>query len=356
MLQTCLGWRKPYKDRTIAALRGFILYSVDSSGGRGKRNLRSSICGADSPQMYGKFQGESSQTASNGTGWRLHKRVVRGKGHQGEERQIMSEFDSTPRNSGALLAAIAIALLGAVGGLIWSYTLSNRLATQQTELADAKQQNVKLAADLRETDARLRVATDELGKSLGLTQKQMDARAEDLLRREDAQDVNNQRLEAAQKQTAQQVNSVSGEVSSVKSDVGGVKSDVAKTQNDLASAVTQMQSMRGDMGQQSGLIARNHEELEVLKHKGDRNYYEFTLNKGDKKPVGTVSLELKKADVKKNKFNLMVYSDDKKYEKKDKNENEPLQFYSGKNPALYEIVVNSINSKNQISGYLSTPK
>jgi hypothetical protein len=168
--------------------------------------------------------------------------------------------------------------------------------------------------------------------------------------------VNNQRLEAAQKQTAQQVNSVSGEVSSVKSDVGGVKSDVAKTQNDLASAVTQMQSMRGDMGQQSGLIARNHEELEVLKHKGDRNYYEFTLNKGDKKPVGTVSLELKKADVKKNKFNLMVYSDDKKYEKKDKNENEPLQFYSGKNPALYEIVVNSINSKNQISGYLSTPK
>jgi hypothetical protein len=168
--------------------------------------------------------------------------------------------------------------------------------------------------------------------------------------------VNNQRLEAAQKQTAQQVNSVSGEVSSVKSDVGGVKSDVAKTQNDLASAVTQMQSMRGDMGQQSGLIARNHEELEVLKHKGDRNYYEFTLNKGDKKPVGTVSLELKKADVKKSKFNLTVYSDDKKYEKKDKNENEPLQFYSGKNPALYEIVVNSINSKNQISGYLSTPK
>ncbi len=35
---------------------------------------------------------------------------------------------------------------------------------------------------------------------------------------------------------------------------------------------------------------------------------------------------------------------------------EPLQFYSGKEPALYEIVVNNINSKNQISGYLSTPK
>ncbi len=44
------------------------------------------------------------------------------------------------------------------------------------------------------------------------------------------------------------------------------------------------------------------------------------------------------------------------YEKKDRNLNEPLQFYSGKDQALYEIVVNNINSKNEISGYLSTPK
>ena len=72
--------------------------------------------------------------------------------------------------------------------------------------------------------------------------------------------------------------------------------------------------------------------------------------------MGTVSLELKKADPKKSKFTLEVYADDKTYEKKDRNVNEPLQFYSGKDPALFEIVVNSISSKNQISGYLSTPK
>jgi hypothetical protein len=104
------------------------------------------------------------------------------------------------------------------------------------------------------------------------------------------------------------------------------------------------------------LIARNHDELELLKHKGDRSYYEFTLNKGDKKPVGTVSLELKKADLKKSRFTLTVFADDRLYEKKDRNVNEPLQFYSGKEPALFEIVVNTINSKNQITGYLSTPK
>jgi hypothetical protein len=269
----------------------------------------------------------------------------------------MSELDNTPRTySGALLAAIAVALLGALGGLIWSATISSRLSTQQVELTDAKQQNVKLAAELRETDARLKVATEELGQSLGLTQKQMDARAQEIIRREAAEEANSKRLESAQQQTAQAVTAVSSEVSNVKTDVGGVKSDVAKTQSDLANAISQLTSMKGDLNGHSSLIARNHDELETLKHKGDRTYYEFTLVKGQKKPVGTVSLELKKSDAKKSKFTLVVYSDDKNYEKRDRNLNEPLQFYSGKEPQLFEIVVNSVSAKNTVTGYLSVPK
>ena len=266
----------------------------------------------------------------------------------------MSEIEETPRTySGALLAAIALALLTAIGGLIWSYTLSGRLAHEEAAVVEANQQNAKLAAELRETDARLKVTAEELGKSLGLTQKQMDSRAQQIIAREAAE---NQRLENAQKITAQQVTAVSSDLTNVKTDVGGVKTDLGKTQTDLASAVSQLSSMKGDLSDHSSLIARNHDELEVLKHKGDRTYYEFTLNKGDKKPVGTVSLELKKTDAKKSKFTLVVYADDKRYEKKDRNINEPLQFYSGKDPGLYEIVVNSITSKNQIAGYLSTPK
>lgn len=266
----------------------------------------------------------------------------------------MSELDETPRTySGALLAVIALALLCAAAGLFWTYTLSGRIAHEETALADARAQNAKLAAELRETDARLKVTADELGKSLGLTQKQMDARAQQIIAREQAE---NRRLESAQKETAQQVTAVASDVSNVKTDVGGVKTDLGKTQSDLASAVSQLQSMKGDLSDHSSLIARNHDELEILKHKGDRNYYEFTLSKGDRKPVGTVSLELKKTDAKKSRFTLMVYADDKKYEKKDRNLNEPLQFYSGKDPGLYEIVVNAIPSKNQVSGYLSTPK
>src|SRR3954468_9927555 len=273
---------------------------------------------------------------------------------QGETSHKMSSFEEAPRTySGALLAAIAVSLLCALGGLIWTYTLSGRIAHSESALTEANQQNAKLAAELRETDARLKVTAEELGKSLGLTQKQMDARAQQIIAREAAE---NRRLEDAQKITAQQVTAVSSDLSNVKTDVGGVKTDLGKTQTDLAQADNQLQSMKGDLSDHSSLIARNHDELEVLKHKGDRNYFEFTLNKGDKKPVGTVSLELKKTDAKKSKFTLIVYADDKRYEKKDRNLNEPLQFYSGKDPGLYEIVVNSINSKNQVGGYLSTPK
>ena len=267
----------------------------------------------------------------------------------------MSELDTAPSRSisGALIGVVAAALLIAIGGLVWSYTLSTRLARNEAALTQANDQNTKLASDLRETDARLKAATQELGQSLGLTQKQLEARAQDILVREQA---DSKRLETAQKAANKQITDVSSQVSDVKTDVGGVKTDVAKTQTDLATAVTTMQSMKGDMGMQSGLIARNHDELETLKHKGDRNYYEFTLNKGDKKPVSTVSLELKKSDPKKNRFTVNVYADDKKFEKKDRNVNEPLQFYTGKDPMLYELVVNSINQKNQISGYISTPK
>ena len=268
-----------------------------------------------------------------------------------DERTTVVE--TTPSYSGALLGAIAVAVLAALGGLAWSYTLSNRITRQEAALSEANQQNAKLEAQLRETNARLHVATDELGRSVGLTQKQMDARAQDIIRREEA---DSKRLESEQKQTAQQVTAVSSDVSSVKTDVGGVKTDLTKTQGDLATAVSQLQSMKGDLDNHSSLIARNGSELELLKHKGDRNYYEFTLNKGQKKPVGTVSLELKKADPKKSKFTIEVYADDKQYDKKDRNVNEPLQFYAGKDPALYEIVVNTVGGKNTISGYLSTPK
>jgi hypothetical protein len=273
----------------------------------------------------------------------------------------MDELPEEPvveRNySGAFLAMVVVALLAAIGGLIWSYTLASRLTKSEAALTAAQAQNDKLSTALDHTNAELKVETEELGKSLGLTQKQLELRAADLQRRQEADAKRLESQQAAASQAAtQQIGAVSSQVSSVKTDVGGVKTDVEATKTELKSAVAQMQSMRGDLGVQSGLIATNHSELEILKHKGDRNYYEFTLNKQKSpQPVSTVSLLLKKADPKKNRYTMVVIADDKQIEKKDKGANEPVQFYTGKDNLLFELVVNNVD-KNTVKGYISTPK
>ena len=222
----------------------------------------------------------------------------------------MSEVDETPRSySGALLAAIAVALLAGLGGLIWSYYAQQPAEHRETALTEAKQQNVKLAAELRETDARLKVATEELGNSLGLTQKQMDARAAG-----DHPAGGGRRSSTAGERT--EADRAAGERRLQRSveceDRRGRSED--RSEQDAERTGHHDRPVAVDEGRfdgHSSLIARNHDELELLKHKGDRNYYEFTLTKGQRKPVGTVSLELKKADPKKNTIQPGGDSDDK---------------------------------------------
>jgi hypothetical protein len=135
-----------------------------------------------------------------------------------------------------------------------------------------------------------------------------------------------------------------------------VKTDVATTRSDLENTKSQLQRVVGDAGVMSGLIATNHSELEELRHRGDRNYVEFSLQRGAQPTLlSSVKLQLKKVDDKHSRYTLTVSADDRNIEKKDKNLDEPVQFYTGKTPVLYELVVNNIE-KNKVSGYLSTPK
>jgi septal ring factor EnvC (AmiA/AmiB activator) len=183
----------------------------------------------------------------------------------------------------------------------------------------------------------------------------MAQRAAELEREQKAAAANAARLSAQQSQQGKQLAAVDSEVSSVKTDVGSTKTDIQKTQTDLAATNAKLERTIGDLGVQSGLVAHNASELEMLKRKGERNYYDFTLQKGARTPVSTVSLQLKKVDVKKSRFTLNVIADDKTIEKKDKTVNEPLQFYTGRDHMLYELVVFTAD-KNAVTGYLSTPK
>jgi hypothetical protein len=255
------------------------------------------------------------------------------------------------------LAGVAIAgVVLSLAALGWAFGLQNHVTQTEKSLADANQQNTVLSQKLDETNERMRAQAQTLGQSVGLTQKQLEDKADVLIAAQHATAATTAKLQRQEAATAQQVGAVQTDVAGVKTDVGGVKTDVASTQADLADTTTQLTRVMGDSGVMSGLIATNHDELEMLKHKGDRNYYEFTLQKGaPAQNVGTIKVGLKKVDSKRSKFTLAVSADDKNIEKKDKNLDEPIQFYSGKTPALFEIVVNSIG-KNQVTGYLSTPK
>ena len=266
---------------------------------------------------------------------------------------MSEEYVAERSASGAFVAVVAIALLAALGALGWCFVLQGRVGTAEQKLTAANQANTDLTAKLEATNARLRATSETLGQSVGMTQKQIELRAQKILA---AQQVETARLEQEQAATSKQIGAVSSDVATVKTDVGGVKTEVAATKTDLETTKTQLQRVVGDAGVMSGQIATNHGELEMLKHKGDRNYFEFTLHKGAKPTLlSTVKLQLKKVDAKHSRYTMDVSADDRQIQKKDKNLDEPVQFYTGKDPVLYELVVNVID-KNEVSGYLSTPK
>jgi hypothetical protein len=262
---------------------------------------------------------------------------------EGEQIQVESHS-----NAGKWILLI-LALLVVAGGAYGFYI--NHVAVEKLtgDLVGSQ-------AQVKELQNRMQTAEAEeetLAQQAGMTKKELAQRTAQL---QAAQKAAEARLEQQQQQQKASITAVSGDIAGVKTDVGGVKTDLGTTKADLEATKAKLQSAVGDLGVQSGLIANTRSDLEVLKHKGDRNYYEFTLLKGAKpQPVSTVSLQLRKTDSKKGKFTLNVTSDDKTIEKKDRNVAEPIQFYSGRDHMLFELVIWTVE-KDKATGYLSTPK
>ena len=263
----------------------------------------------------------------------------------------MSEM---PQNEGgsAIVRNIlmVVAAIYMVGSVVFMVQANNRISDMEKRQVQGQKE---LAKKIDDNHSQLQASVNVVADRVGLTQKDLSKKASDLQSEERA---TQSRLRADEESTKQQFGAVNGEVSGVKSEVSRVSADVSDTRTDLATTKGKLEHAIGDLNRHSELIATTHDELELLKHRGDRDYFEFTLRKG-KDPVrlSTVSLQLKKTDAKKNQFTLTVMADDKKIEKKDRSINEPLQFYTGRDRSLYEVVVNTVD-KNQVTGYLATPK
>ena len=262
----------------------------------------------------------------------------------------MSDAPQNDGNPVVRTILMVVAVVYVIGSVIFMVQAQNRISDMEKRQAAAQEEIVKKMTD---STAQTRASINVLADRVGMTHKQLSKETSALQAKEQATES---RLKADEESTKQQFGAVATEVNGVKGEVGKVSADVTDTKNDLATTKGKLEHAIGDLNRHSELIATSHDELELLKHKGDRDYFEFTLKK-DKDPthLSIVSLQLKKTDPKKSKFTLYVLADDKKIEKKDRTINEPLQFYSGRERALFEVVINTVD-KNTVTGYLSTPK
>ena len=126
----------------------------------------------------------------------------------------------------------------------------------------------------------------------------------------------------------------------------------ADTQRDLQETP---EALAGEREELDELIATNREELMALARRTARDYFEFALaKKGARQKIGTVVLELRKADLKRNLYTARITYDGKWAEERNKMVNEPVYFYPSGATGPLEFVVLKIGP-NGISGYLSTP-
>jgi hypothetical protein len=151
--------------------------------------------------------------------------------------------------------------------------------------------------------------------------------------------------EIAKKVDQEQLGPLNQEVTNTKTDLDGTKKSVDSLRSDLGMAKSELGT----------LIARNHDDIEVLRKLGERDYFEFTLDRKHPQHVAGIGLVLKKANIKSHKYSVILEADDMSVEKKDRTVNEPIFFFVGGQKKPFELVVNKVQS-DKVTGYLSAPK
>jgi hypothetical protein len=265
----------------------------------------------------------------------------------------MSEFQEfshtatpgTPR--WVVLAVVALGGVSMIGlGMGWS-ALNQARSLEQTTAA-SKQASEALSQRLAKEDeinqqlqSDLKVIADKLNVTQGelLTARKQTKTATHAVDQKVDNLATSVKAELATKASAD-------DVTKLNTDVSGVKGDLDAAKNSI-------QMARSEMGT---LIARNHDEIDQLRRIGQRDYFEFTVQrKGGATKVGSIQLVLKDTNPKKNQYTINVLADDNSFEKKNRSVNEPIFFYTGGSRSALELVVNKV-TKSSATGYLSMPK
>jgi hypothetical protein len=262
---------------------------------------------------------------------------------------VIADEATAPRWVGIVVVALAVVSLVALGA---GWTASTRskeleqsLATQAQQfkqnddvvsqrLAKAEDTNAQLQGELSVVTDKMKLTEGELSKARSQAKRIKEDDAKEL-----AEMQNQTNAQLATKASVDDVNKIG-------TDVNGVKTDLDATKNNL-------QMARGEFGT---LIARNHDEVEELRRLGERDYYEFTIDKrNSREKVGNLMVELHATNLKKSQYGVTIFVDDQRHDKRNLTANEPLYFFESGARAPLEFVVNQVG-KDKITGYLSVPK
>src|SRR6202049_777706 len=270
-----------------------------------------------------------------------------------DNEQVVEENHGTP---GWVTAAIVILAIVSIAGLGLDWHNSTELQQAQQsftgQMKTAAQASSEQVTALEQKLTQANATSTGLQSDLGVVEKRLRVTQSDLkkardeeakIREEDAQKLaqmdTDVKSQLATKASTDDLTAVNGSVNNVKTDLEGTKNDLKMARSELGT-----------------LIARNHEEIDVLRRMGERDYVEFNVT-GKNKPqkIGNLTVELRSVDTKKNKYTVALTVDDVRTEKKDRTVNEPVVFYPRGSRQADEFVVNSVG-KNKISGYVSMPK
>lgn len=249
-----------------------------------------------------------------------------------------------------LLVAFVTVVACGLGYVIYDKQLMHAELTAQLEMAGGKLAQLEArAAGLEQNQAELQSQLNLTAEKLGVTEKQLaEARRISWRSRKEQKNVAAQLQAELEKQNS--------DLGSLSTEVGDVINNVVDNRESLDSTAMKLEKTLGDLGIQSGLIARNREELEELKRRGDREYYEIDLRKSKQYArVGMIMVRLNKTDTKRQRFTITLFDQDKRIEKRGKTLLEPVQFYMHGTRNLLELVIFQID-KGRVVGYLSAPK
>jgi len=262
----------------------------------------------------------------------------------------MSEFQESATTATPRWVGLAVAVLGGISllglGVSWSALNQAKGIEQSTQAVkqanEALTQRVAKADEInQQLQSDVRVVTDKLKvtQSVLIAARKQGKNATTAVDQKVTNLATSVKAELATKASTDDVNKLNGDVTGVRTDLDAAKSSI--------------QMARSEMGT---LIARNHDEIDQLRRMGQRDYFEFTVQrKSGATKVGTIQIQLKDTNTKKNRYTINVLADDNSFEKKDRSVNEPIFFYTGGTRQAIELVVNKV-TKSTATGYLSVPK